>query len=149
MPRRREGPAGRREPQGAERMRWAYFGRVSDKDKQDPSLSIPRQLNKCSEELPVGDEFVAHYWDIESGRKYMDERGNGADGSLYGIDVPRDGGVTELLADARKGRFDAVMVESIDRLSRMTADSTRVEQELERIGIGLFASDEPMIVNAT
>ena len=130
-------------------MRWAYFGRVSDKDKQDPSLSIPRQLKKCVEALPVGDEVTAHYWDIESGRKSMEERGNGADGSLYGIRVPRDGGVTELLADAKKGRFDAVMVESIDRLSRMTADSTRVEQELESLGIGLFASDEPMTADAT
>ena len=131
-------------------MRWAYFGRVSDKDKQDPSLSIPRQLKKCSEELPVGDEITAHYWDIESGRKSIEERGNGADGSLYGINVPRDGGgVTELLADARRGLFDAVIVECIDRLSRKTADSTRVEQELERIGIGLFASDEPMTSDAT
>ena len=33
-------------------MKWAFFGRVSDKDKQDPSLSIPRQLNKCADELP-------------------------------------------------------------------------------------------------
>jgi site-specific DNA recombinase len=130
-------------------MRWAYFGRVSDKDKQDPSLSIPRQLKKCAEALPIGDEITAHYWDIESGRKSIEERGNGADGTLYGITVPRDGGVTELLADARKGRFGAVMVESIDRLSRMTADSTRVEQELEGLGIGLFASDEPMTADAT
>ncbi len=130
-------------------MKWAYFGRVSDKDKQDPSLSIPRQLKKCAEALPIGDQITSHYWDIESGRKSIEERGNGADGTLYGISVPRDGGVTELLADARQGHFDAVMVESIDRLSRMTADSTRVEQELERLGIGLFASDEPMTADAT
>jgi DNA invertase Pin-like site-specific DNA recombinase len=79
----------------------------------------------------------------------LEERGNGADGTLYGVPVPRDGGVTELLEDARKARFDAVIVESIDRLSRKTADSTRVEQELEQLGIGLFASDEPMITDAT
>jgi site-specific DNA recombinase len=131
-------------------MRWAYFGRVSDKDKQDPSLSIPRQLKKCVEIVqPLGDQIDLHYWDIESGRKLIEERGRGADGALYGITVPRDGGVTELLADARQGRFEAVIVESIDRLSRMTADSTRVEQELERLGIGLFACDEPMTADAT
>jgi site-specific DNA recombinase len=131
-------------------MRWAFFGRVSDKDKQDPSLSIPRQLNKCVDELPQpGSEVVRHYWDIESGRKRIEERGDGADGTLYGVPVPRDGGVTELLEDARQGLFDAVIVESIDRLSRKTADSTRVEQELEQLGIGLFASDEPMITDAT
>jgi site-specific DNA recombinase len=131
-------------------MRWAYFGRVSDKDKQDPSLSIPRQLAKCIEIVrPLGDEITLHYWDIESGRKFIEERGRGADGALYGIAVPRDGGVTELLADARRGLFDAVIVESIDRLSRKTADSTRVEQELEHLGIGLFTSDEPMTTDAT
>ena len=79
----------------------------------------------------------------------IEERGDGADGSLYGVPVPRDGGVTELLEDARRGLFDAVIVECIDRLSRKTADSTRVEQELEQLGIGLFASDEPMTTDAT
>ncbi len=31
----------------------------------------------------------------------------------------------------------------------MTADSTRIEQELERAGVALFAADEPMLTNAT
>ncbi len=130
-------------------MRWAFFGRVSDKDKQDPSISIPRQFDKCVQMLPVGDEFVRHYWDIESGRKYIEDRGHSADGSLYGVSVPRDGGVIELLADARRGLFDAVMVECIDRLSRKTADSTAVEKQLDLLDIGLFASDEPMTSDAT
>lgn len=98
---------------------------------------------------PLGDEIDLHYWDIETGRKLIEERGQGADGALYGVPVPRDGSITELLADAHKGRFEAVIVESIDRLSRMTADSTRVERELEQLGIRLFACDEPMIANAT
>ena len=63
--------------------------------------------------------------------------------------MPRDGGIKELIRDAATARFDAAIVESIDRLSRMTADSTRVEQELERLGVGLFAADEPMNTNAT
>jgi site-specific DNA recombinase len=131
-------------------MRYAYFGRTSTDDAQDPSLSIPRQLTSCETVIrPLGDEVIAHYWDIESGRKSLDIRGNGADGSSLNVAVPRDGGINELLRDAAKGRFDAVIVESIDRLSRMTADSTRVEQELERLGVGLFAADEPMTGNAT
>lgn len=131
-------------------MSWAFFGRVSDKDRQDPSLSIPRQLQKCVETIePLGGEITGHYWDIESGRKLITERGAGADGTLYGVPVPRDGGITELLADAAKGRFRAVIVESIDRLSRITADATRIEQELEQLGIDLFAADEPMTANAT
>jgi DNA invertase Pin-like site-specific DNA recombinase len=47
------------------------------------------------------------------------------------------------------GAFDAAIVESIDRLSRMTADATRIERELEQLDIGLFATDEPMTANAT
>jgi len=42
-----------------------------------------------------------------------------------------------------------VIVESIDRLSRMTADATRIERALERRDIGLFAADEPMCTDAT
>ncbi|MGH2903257.1 MAG: recombinase family protein [Solirubrobacteraceae bacterium] len=63
--------------------------------------------------------------------------------------VPRDGGITDLIRDAAGGGFEAVIVESIDRVSRMTADSTRVEQELERLDIPLFAADEPLYTNAT
>jgi len=29
------------------RMRFAFYGRVSTEDAQDPSLSIPRQLAAC------------------------------------------------------------------------------------------------------
>jgi site-specific DNA recombinase len=131
-------------------MRFAYLGRTSSEDAQDPSLSIPRQLVSCQGVLdPRGDDIVAHYWDIESGRKLLDLRGNGADGSRFNVPVPRDGGINDLLRDAGSGAFDAVIVESIDRVSRMTADSTRVEQELERLGVPLFASDEPMDTNAT
>jgi Resolvase, N terminal domain len=47
--------------------------------------------------------------------------------------LPRDGGLHDLLRHASNGRtFDAVIVKSIDRLSRMTADATRIERELEQ-----------------
>jgi site-specific DNA recombinase len=66
------------------------------------------------------------------------------------VRVPRDGGIDDLLRVASNGRpFEAVIVESIDRLSRMTADATRIEREFERRDIGLFAADEPMNANAT
>jgi site-specific DNA recombinase len=131
-------------------LRYAFFGRVSTEDVQDPSLSLPRQL--AASEGPVrstGGTIAAHYWDIESGRKDLVLRGNGADGSIFGVPIPRDGGLTELLRDAAAGKFDAVIVESIERLSRMTVDATAIERDLERLDIGLFAADEPMVANAT
>jgi site-specific DNA recombinase len=131
-------------------MRFAFLGRTSDEDAQDPSLSIPRQLASCETIVkPLGETIVAHYWDIESGRKFLDVRGNGADAARFNIAVPRDGGIKDLLRDAATGRFDAAIVESIDRVSRMTADSTQIERELERVGVALFAADEPMNTNAT
>lgn len=64
--------------------------------------------------------------------------------------MPREGGLQNLLAASRNGRpFDAVIVESIDRLSRMTADATRIERELEDRDVALVAADEPVTANAT
>ena len=132
-------------------MQFAFYGRVSTEDAQDPSLSLPRQLAACERTVrQAGGEIVARYWDIESGRKQLDKRGTGADGNRLGVGLPRDGGLPELLDAATNGHpFDAVIVESIDRLSRMTADATRIERDLEQRDIALFASDEPMTANAT
>ncbi len=132
-------------------MQFAFYGRVSTEDAQDPSLSLPRQLVACERIVQqASGEIVACYWDIESGRKQLDKRGTGADGTRFAVSLPRAGGLPDLLAAAANGRtFDAVIVESIDRLSRMTADATRIERDLEQRDIALFASDEPMTANAT
>lgn len=131
--------------------RFAFFGRVSTDDVQDPSLSIPRQLGVCEGAIrPVGGEIASYYWDIESGRKNLSERGNGADPAAFKVPVPRDGGLADLLSAAANERpFDAVIVESIDRLSRMTADGTRIERDLELLDVPIFAADEPMETGAT
>ena len=42
-----------------------------------------------------------------------------------------------------------MIVESIDRLSRMTVDGTRIERELEEHDVALFAADEPLNSSAT
>lgn len=37
-------------------MRYAFYGRVSTEDAQDPSLSIPRQVTACERTIrPVSD----------------------------------------------------------------------------------------------
>ncbi len=101
---------------------FAFYGRVSTRGRPGPlAVDSPpaRRLPACPR--AVGGEVVAHYWDIESGRKALSERGDGA-----GVKVPRDGGLRDLLGAATASRqFDAVIVESIDRLSRMTTRSVR------------------------
>ncbi|WP_372442235.1 recombinase family protein [Actinomadura violacea] len=65
------------------------------------------------------------------------------------IPVPRDGGIQDLLEEASRSdrRFDAVICESIDRISRRTYIGTLIENTLEEAGVLLFAADEPIVLN--
>jgi DNA invertase Pin-like site-specific DNA recombinase len=121
----------------------AFAARTSDDELQDPTISIPRQLQNCRRALPPNAVIVAFFWDVESGRKELDVRGTGAH-DKFDIAVPRDGGLPELLAEAKRKdrRFDAVICESVDRIARLMHQSTQVEHELDRVGVPLFAADE-------
>ncbi|MFJ2843576.1 hypothetical protein ACIPD2_18275 [Streptomyces griseofuscus] len=39
-------------------------------------MSLPRQLRNARAALPAGWLIVAHFYDVESGRKELHERGN-------------------------------------------------------------------------
>ena len=121
----------------------AFAARTSGEELQDPTISIPRQLQNCRRALPPNAVIVAFFWDVESGRKDIENRGTGAHGK-FDIAVPRDGGLPELLAEAKRKdrRFDAVICESVDRIARLMHQSTQVEHELDRVGVPLFAADE-------
>lgn len=127
-------------------MRLAWLGRTSTDDLQDPTLSLPRQLATSTAALPPGAVIIAHFYDVESGRKDIELRGRGTAHEAFNIPIPRDGGIQDLLTEARRPncRFDAVICESIDRVARRTYFGTKVEYELERAGITLLAADEPM-----
>jgi site-specific DNA recombinase len=124
----------------------AWLGRTSTEDAQDPTLSLPRQLRKSRAALPPNWVIVAHYYDVESGRKDLDQRGRGTAHEQFDIPIPRDGGIQDLLeAAARPDRpFAAVICESIERVARRTYFGTKVEYELERSGVTLCAADEPI-----
>lgn len=57
-------------------MPVAWLGRTSTEDSQDPTISLPRQLRNSRDALPDGYIIVAHFYDVESGRKNLDERGS-------------------------------------------------------------------------
>jgi DNA invertase Pin-like site-specific DNA recombinase len=103
-------------------------------------------LANCEAALPDGWEITAWFWDIESGRTALERRGRSRAHEHLDIDVPRDGGLPELLAEAEHPhrRFDAVICESIDRLARRTYVGTRIEHDLEQVGVRLYAADEPI-----
>src|SRR6266542_74551 len=126
--------------------RYAWYGRVSTEDEQDPTLSFPRQLGNAEARVAEGGgRIVAHYYDVESGTGTQAARGKGG---LAGFDIPipRDGGLREVLAAAtrRPHGFDRVIVESISRLSRNSSVAFRVEDELRAAGVRLCCADEPL-----
>ena len=127
-------------------IRVAWVGRTSTYDQQDPTLSLPRQLRVCQSALPDRAVIVAWFYDIESGRKDLAERGRGHAHELFQIPIPRDGGIQDLLEEAERPdrRFDVVICEDISRIGRRTYISTEIEHRLEQAGVTLVAADEPI-----
>src|SRR5688500_4360448 len=122
----------------------AFLGRVSTDDLQDPTLSLPRQLGGCRAALPANHVIVAFFWDVESGRKDLADRGTGAHDLFTIPGVPRDGGMPELLAEAKRPdrRFGAVICETIERSARGMYAATNIEHQLDRAKVPLWAADE-------
>ncbi len=91
-------------------MRFAFYGRVSTEDNQDPTLSLPRQLANCERAVAeAGGRVVAHFYDVESGAMRLDQRGLGKGLVGFDIPIPRDGGPLRsdrggLVARVRRGR---------------------------------------------
>jgi site-specific DNA recombinase len=128
-------------------IRVAVLARTSTDDQQDPTLSIPRQFANCERALLPNMQIVLVFYDVESSRKELDQRGSSTAWKKFDIAVRRDGGIADLLAEAvlPDRRFDVVMCESIDRIARFTYQGTKIEHDLELAGVPLLASDEPII----
>jgi len=132
-------------------FRFAWAGRTSTYDQQDPTLSLPRQLRSSQMVLPDDAVIVATFYDVESGRKDLDARGRGTAHEMFEIPIHRDGGINDLLAEADRAdrRFDYVICESIERIARRTHIGTDIENRLERAGVRLLAADEPFSLTPT
>ncbi|MFC3898155.1 recombinase family protein [Lentzea rhizosphaerae] len=132
-------------------VRVAFLGRTSTDDQQDPRQSMLRQLGNCKAAIPESWVIVAHFYDVESGRMELDQRGRGENYERYDIPIARDGGVADLLDEAtHKGRrFDVVICESVSRVARRTFEGLSIERELERAEVPLFASNEPITLTGS
>jgi site-specific DNA recombinase len=105
-------------------MRFAWYGRLSTKDKQDPTLSFPTQREACEHKAgELGGRIACEFTDQETGRR--DDRE----------------AWSELVAEARdrdSRRFDAVVIYSTSRLARDLFHALAFERELARAGVKVY-----------
>jgi site-specific DNA recombinase len=105
-------------------MRFAWYGRLSTKDKQDPTLSFPSQRAECERKISeLTGRIVCDFTDQETGRR--DDRQ----------------AWSELIAEARDRetrRFDAVVIYSTSRLARDLFHALAFERELDRAGVQVY-----------
>ena len=149
------GTPGPAETGPAEPIPVAVLARTSTLALQDPLASLNRQLRSCQDWLPAGWYVAGYYWDVESGGLDLEARSQGLAWQPFAAaGIPRDGGMADLLDEARAPlpRFAAVVCEDIERSARDTFNALKLEKELSRQGIPLFATDEPASIegiNAT
>ncbi|MCE7009978.1 recombinase family protein [Kibdelosporangium philippinense] len=132
-------------------VRVAFLGRTSTEDQQDPRQSLLRQLGNAKVAIPESWVIVAHFYDVESGRMELDQRGQGGNYERFDIPIARDGGIADLLDEARHPgrRFDVVLCESISRVARRAYEGLSVERELEQCDVPLFAANEPITLTGS
>ncbi len=132
----------------AKEVRVAWVGRTSTEEHQDPRQSLLRQLERSKVALPESWVIVCHFYDVESGRMELELRGQGTGYERFDIPITRDGGIADLLAEAKRPdrRFDVVICESMSRTARKMYESLSVERELERAEVPVFASNEPIML---
>jgi site-specific DNA recombinase len=104
--------------------RFAWYGRLSTKDKQDPTLSFPSQRQECEAKVAeLGGRIVCEFTDQETGRR---------DDRVGWSDLVREAKER----DAR--RFDAVIIYATSRLSRDLFHALTYEREMTRAGVEVF-----------
>ena len=129
----------------------AFVGRTSTATAQDPVQSLRKQMRRAAERLPEGFYISRWYWDVESGGTDLDERSRTDVWQQFtAAGLRRDGGMAQLRAALTGGRppFAAVICENIERSGRDMFDALRLERELRRADIPLFATDEPIDTQA-
>lgn len=107
-------------------MKAAIYGRVSTVGQVERGSSLSTQREKCRREIE------SRGWTLAG--EYVDEGISGAKD-----DRPR---WQAMLAACRTGEVQAVVVTSLDRMSRNASDAIRVTDELDRLGVALVVIRE-------
>lgn len=105
--------------------RWAIYARYSSENQNE--RSIDDQVRLCREHVTrSGGEVVEVYADYAMSGAHLRSRPN----------------AVRLLNDAAGGRFDAVMSEALDRLSRDIEDTSHLFKRLQFAGVKLVTAAE-------
>ncbi len=100
------------------KLRFAFYGRLSTTDKQDPALSFPSQLSACKRKAAeLGGVITCEFTDQQSGAT---------------IDRPGWMALAQEATDRDKRRFDAVVIYSTSRLARDIHVATLFARDLEK-----------------
>ena len=107
-------------------LRFAWYGRLSTEELQQPELAFPTQRTACERRSGGIGGIVCDFSDVQSGRS--SDRA----------------GIEALLAEAAgdRRRFDAVVTYKAERFARSMYLSLHYEHELKALGIPIYVSDE-------
>jgi DNA invertase Pin-like site-specific DNA recombinase len=107
-------------------LRFAWYGRLSTEELQQPDLAFPSQRAACDRRIHGIGGIVCEFSDVQSGRS--SDRA----------------GIEGLLSEATREhrRFDAVVTYKAERFARSMYLSLHYEHELKTLGIPIYVSDE-------
>jgi site-specific DNA recombinase len=112
--------------ENTERVRVATYTRISTDEERQPN-SLEAQRVRL-------DAFVTSQPDWQIGRRYEDQ--------FTGTVIDRPA-LTQLLKDARLGRFDVLLVYRVDRLARSIRGLAQIIDELDQAGVIFRSATEP------
>ena len=107
-------------------LRFAWYGRLSTDELQQPQLAFPSQRAACERRVRGIGRIVCEFTDVESGRS--DDRA----------------GIEALFAEAGRAdrRFDAIVTYKAERFARRMVLALAYEEELRLANISIYVSDE-------
>lgn len=104
-----------------------FYGRVSTEHEA--------QLSALENQLQWYDDQLKYHPNWELQRKYIDE-------GITGTQAKKRPAFMQMMADARKGKFDLIVTREVCRFARNTVDTLVATRELKNLGIEVyFVSD--------
>jgi len=102
--------------------KWAIYARCSTEEQAKEGYSIEMQISNCMQLINSMDDAMLY-------KTYIDEGISGSDSYL------KRSGLLNLLADARKKRFDGIVLYRADRLTRLSQENEELVHLFLKYGI--------------